>query len=152
MRALSLWQPWASLMQVGAKLNETRSWPTSYRGSLAICSAKCRGELPDIVAFWLWEYRHKLGPSCGNVNELFDELPRGFVLCVVELHRCEPTEHVFSGSRMGCCEHNLGDYTPGRFAWETSNCLPLKNPVPVVGRQGLWTLPPETVKLIEQQL
>lgn len=43
---LSLWQPWASLCAVSAKQIETRSWPTGYRGWLAIHAAKkCDGEV-----------------------------------------------------------------------------------------------------------
>lgn len=34
--ALSLWQPWASLIALGVKTIETRSWSTQYRGPLAI--------------------------------------------------------------------------------------------------------------------
>src|ERR671916_581061 len=41
MKAISLWQPWASLVIIGAKVWETRSWSTTYRGSLLIhASAK----------------------------------------------------------------------------------------------------------------
>lgn len=36
MRALTLWQPWASLVALDVKTIETRSWSTSYRGPLAI--------------------------------------------------------------------------------------------------------------------
>lgn len=32
MKAISLWQPWASAIAVGAKRVETRSWATKYRG------------------------------------------------------------------------------------------------------------------------
>jgi activating signal cointegrator 1 len=39
-KALTLTQPWASLVAVGAKVIETRSWSTSYRGPLAIHAAK----------------------------------------------------------------------------------------------------------------
>lgn len=39
-KALSLWQPWASLIAIGAKKIETRGWSTKYRGPLVICSAK----------------------------------------------------------------------------------------------------------------
>lgn len=39
MKALTLWQPWASLIAVGAKTIETRSWSTTYRGPLAIHAA-----------------------------------------------------------------------------------------------------------------
>jgi hypothetical protein len=40
MKALSLWQPWASLVVAGTKHWETRSWSTDYRGLLAIHATK----------------------------------------------------------------------------------------------------------------
>ena len=40
MKALSLWQPWASLIAAGVKKVETRHWPTAYRGPIAIHAAK----------------------------------------------------------------------------------------------------------------
>ena len=40
MKALTLWQPWATLVAIGAKKIETRSWKTNYRGPLAIHAAK----------------------------------------------------------------------------------------------------------------
>ena len=40
MKALTLTQPWASLVAIGAKRIETRSWSTPYRGLLAIHAAK----------------------------------------------------------------------------------------------------------------
>jgi hypothetical protein len=38
MRCLTLTQPWATLVAVGAKQVETRNWSTRYRGRLAIHS------------------------------------------------------------------------------------------------------------------
>ena len=40
MKALSLTQSWATLVTIGAKKLETRSWPTYYRGPLLIHAAK----------------------------------------------------------------------------------------------------------------
>lgn len=40
MKALTLTQPWATLVATGAKLIETRSWYTAYRGPLAIHAAR----------------------------------------------------------------------------------------------------------------
>ena len=37
---LTLTQPWATLMAIGAKLNETRVWRTHYRGWFAIHAGK----------------------------------------------------------------------------------------------------------------
>lgn len=40
MKAITLWQPWATLIRAGAKTIETRSWATSHRGPLAIHAAR----------------------------------------------------------------------------------------------------------------
>ena len=39
MKAISLKQPWANLVACGYKTLETRTWTTSYRGELLICSS-----------------------------------------------------------------------------------------------------------------
>ncbi len=39
-KAISLWQPWASLLVMGLKHWLNMSWKTDYRGKLVICSAK----------------------------------------------------------------------------------------------------------------
>lgn len=39
MKAITIWQPWASLIACGAKKYETRGWPTKYRGPIAIHAA-----------------------------------------------------------------------------------------------------------------
>ncbi len=39
MKAISLKQPWANLVACGYKTLETRTWATSYRGDLLICSS-----------------------------------------------------------------------------------------------------------------
>ena len=31
MKAITIWQPWASSIALGYKKNETRSWPTNYQ-------------------------------------------------------------------------------------------------------------------------
>lgn len=40
MKALTLIQPWATLIMLGEKQIETRSWNTKYRGKLAIHAGK----------------------------------------------------------------------------------------------------------------
>jgi hypothetical protein len=45
MKALTLTQPSATLVAPGAKRIETRSWPTSYRGPLAIHAAAGLGPI-----------------------------------------------------------------------------------------------------------
>lgn len=40
MKAITIRQPWAGLIAVGEKVYETRSWPTKYRGPIAIHAGK----------------------------------------------------------------------------------------------------------------
>lgn len=54
MKAISLWQPWATLISTGDKTWETRSWATTYRGPLAIHAAKKFGPLERLLAFSGW--------------------------------------------------------------------------------------------------
>jgi len=74
MKAISVRQPWASMIARGTKTIETQTWPTKYRGDLLIVSSK----KPKI-----------------------DNLPTGQGLCVVKLVECRPM--VFSDvSAAGC--------------------------------------------------
>lgn len=139
MRALSLWQPWAAAMHIGVKQNETRGWGTPYRGDIAIHAAKHKMTQED----WDLFYEH-IEPEAGDGAYT---VHFGCVLCVVELWDCVPTETIKYTP-----EFVLGNYGPARFAWRTRNLRPLKEPVPILGRQGLWVLNPEEVKAIRAKL
>lgn len=152
MRALSLHQPWASFMAVSVKLNETRSWSTSHRGDLAICASKQKQPLTDTCSYWLWEHRDKFGVYDDKATSLdiYDALPFGRVVAVVNLHSCLRSQHVeveYSDQ-----EHDLGDYSAGRWAWMTDCCFRLREPVPVVGRQGLFNLPTDVEQKVRAQI
>lgn len=129
MKALSLWEPWATAMAFRLKLNETRSWWTSYRGDLAICAAKRK-----MTADELWIYDEIVKP---HLPEGY-EIPYGKVVCVVKLIDCIPTDQLRDLSEL---EQSLGNYSPGRFAWKTQDCRPLRVPWAIIGKQGLWNVP-----------
>ena len=40
MKALSIKEPWASLISNGHKTIETRTWKTAYRGKLLLCASR----------------------------------------------------------------------------------------------------------------
>ncbi len=62
MKVLTLHQPWASLVALGVKTIETRSWSTQYRGPLAIHAAKSVEHEGWQVGDWRW-YRGHDGAS-----------------------------------------------------------------------------------------
>jgi activating signal cointegrator 1 len=128
-KALTLWQPWASFMAVGMKKNETRSWGTSYRGPLAIHAATKipqKGQIPlDVLQLATKEFDH------------WNYWPLGKILCVVELLGVWPTAYVgkIPNNKI---ELMLGDYSYGRHIWETKMLQVFDEPIPAKGKQGLW--------------
>lgn len=58
MKALSVKQPWASLIAGGHKTIEWRSWRTNYRGPLLICA----GKTPDDIYYEMNEGAEKAFP------------------------------------------------------------------------------------------
>lgn len=151
MKAITLTQPWATLVAIGAKRIETRSWSTSYRGPLAIHAAAgastigwpqinhiCRNTEPFKSVLQLTEH-----PA--------HALPLGAIVATATLVQCvripEPT-HAFVFElepstwivppHESEAERAFGDYTPGRFAWLLTDVKPLPEPIPAKGALGLW--------------
>ena len=94
MKTLTIRQPWASLIAVGVKTIETRSWSTRYRGPLAIHAGKATPdglwEGGDWAIAWdgsprnAFAYRHILS------NRL--DLPLGVVVATCTLADVVPIE------------------------------------------------------------
>lgn len=137
MKALSLTQPWASLVQMGAKRVETRSWFTSYRGDLVIHAAKGYPVWARSAAYEP-AFRDALG--C-NLDP--ETLPVGVGLCVVKLLACVKTTELHKlnaiGFRLSVNEITFGDYGDGRYAWALEHQYDFARPIPAKGALGLWT-------------
>lgn len=149
MKALTLTQPWATLVAIGAKKIETRSWGVTYLGPIAIHAGK---EFP------LEARRFALRPPCldvmhawwgGVINDWPLDALRGKVIAtgmLVDVVRIEEDllEGPFDLTKLGeIGEHEaaFGDYTPGRFAWVLRDVVKI-DPVPARGRLGLWDWQP----------
>ena len=147
MKTLSLTQPWATLVAIGAKQIETRSWNTSYRGPLAIHAAKGLGPVGG---------KRGLSETCGTepfcsvLNEygrsqrwkdLADMvtrplLPQGTIIAIVELYDIRATTTI--SDAISQQELAFGDYSIGRYAWLLRNAEMLPEPTPARGALGLW--------------
>lgn len=165
MRALTLWQPWASLVASGAKTIETRSWSTRYRGPLAIHAAK-----EPYRGAWSGDLLRALEDLCGIENypralplgavvaicELVDVVPivdghevdaaaESLADCVVATYYPlrDPPNRTLTALRRDVLvdvldQLPLGDFAPGRHAWILGAVRKLDSPLPAKGRQGLW--------------
>jgi hypothetical protein len=133
MKALTLWEPWATAIALGFKHYETRSWaaPHRYLGcNLAIHASKkhdrhLRQFTDNLVARF---------PELAAIH--YDELPFGCVVVAVRLVNCHRTETIRDS--LTDLELALGDYGDRRFAWELEIVKLPESPIPATGKQGLW--------------
>ena len=132
--ALSLWQPWASLIAIGAKPFETRGRcpPRRLIGRrIAIHAAGRKPRLADLDG----ETFEAMCEAFGYRRWL-EALPRGAVVCTALLVEGLPVERV---------PHDLfGDFSPGRWAWRLDDVRAVEPPVPARGQQvwgWVWHVP-----------
>jgi hypothetical protein len=130
MKALTLTQPWATLVAIGAKKFETRSWSTKYRGPLAIHAAK--GFTNENAAMC---FRHPFRTVLKDLEIGEITKVRGHIIATCDLvdvilitEQNAPTGNEFA----------FGDYTPGRYMWKLDNIVMLETPVPAKGKLSLW--------------
>lgn len=145
MKAITVWQPWASLIVAGMKQYETRGWATKFRGRLAIHAAKTENGLfivrqkpllLNLVCKWL------------GIDDI-SELPLGAVIGSAELVDCKPTKLVVPA--LSVKEHAFGDFSTGRFAWQIDNTVQFAEPIPIAGKQGFWNWEGLKMEFIEKQ-
>ena len=137
MKAITLTQPWASLVAIGAKKWETRSWATNYRGPLAIHAAKGwpRWAQDSMEHRYFRTVLHEAFQ--GYERDRVDGA-RGHIIAIVQLVGCWPTEAVMLAKKLTDQEAAFGDYSPNRFAWRLDDVEGLGQPIPATGHLGLW--------------
>jgi activating signal cointegrator 1 len=136
MKAISLLQPWATLVGLGVKQYEVRGWQTPYRGGLLIhASAK------------KWSRRQKKffeeAPYFNRYIEDMDHLPYGCIIAKVVLTHIYKTEQLVQHPETDpflnwSQELAFDDYSPNRFAWRVEEAQMLLHFLPVKGVLGLW--------------
>lgn len=140
LRALSLTQPWATLVVTGEKKIETRSWATRFEGVIAIHASKgfpkddrmlCYDE-PFLSSL----ERHGYAGS--------DSLPVGKLIGTARVMGCRRTEDI--AFQVGDRESEFGNYGPSRFAWMLADFTFFRVLIPCVEHLGLWKVPSEIVE------
>jgi hypothetical protein len=153
MRGLSLTQPWATLVALGEKAIETRSWSTPYRGPLLIQAAK---GFPKDCQHLCWRAPFA-GALIGGGFDRAEQLPRGAIVAVARLAWVLSTD-LFVDERLPRSysiagnEFAFGDFSAGRFGWVLQDVQRLKTPVPCKGSLGLWAVPPDVIAAVSAQL
>jgi hypothetical protein len=126
-KALSVRQPWASLIVCGLKTVEIRTWSTSYRGPLYIHASKSQDDMAM------------------NRFQL-EAPPTGALLGTVELVKVE----LFTREMWDeLAEKHLdnGAFISGLYAWHLQDARPLAEPVAYRGERSLFPVVLESAML-----
>lgn len=155
MKALTILQPWASLIACGAKKIETRSWKTNFRGPIAIHAAKqLKSEFLNIAGhepFYTPLHENRKWRMMRDNDTGIWYPPPGCVIALADLigcvkiigRTCIGTERypiaalLENKIEIDGNEIAFGDYTPGRYAWMIEN-VKMIEPLSATGRQRLW--------------
>jgi len=168
MKILTLTQPWATLVAIGAKRIETRSWTTDYRGPVAIHAAKTLNGLGRAPVAEQEAALVRLCDSFGFFDVLLaefgpsfhpEDLPRGQILAVADLADVFPISHhpddcpdAWHRYKSGALEIRFGDYSHGRYGWCFESVRPLPVPIEWRGMQGLSALEPAMARYIAKEI
>ena len=166
MKAISLWQPYASLIAFGSKPYETRHWspPDSLIGQrIAIHAAKrkiTRTEYLDYrIAEGLTEIDRVMRSHMKRYHDDWPKLiPYGAVVATANLYAVYKVTREHENCNVVSCSVNFrtangdlthirhipfeidefGDYSVGRHLWEFTDIEVLNPSVQAIGHQGIW--------------
>lgn len=148
MKALTIWQPWASLIIAGVKPYEFRSWPApegavgrriaihagarpAKKGEIADLIARLRGPEPWTTA---------LRPGALELLERAHTAPRSLVLsCVLGTAVLgQPVLGTSVVPEFGGPVNDSDRHKHATWAWPLTDIERFDEPVPAVGAQGFW--------------
>ena len=162
MKALTIHQPFASLVAIGVKHIATHSFKTNYRGPIAIHAGKAKPPVMSLVGNFqsylnVIDGGYMARDVTGQPMRPFP-LPLGAVVATANLVDCVPIVDRWSEEddggrclmigddgrlvdilRLGDVSDQLpyGDFAPGMWGWLLEDVTAI-DPVSAKGRQGLW--------------
>jgi hypothetical protein len=139
MKAITIWQPYASLIVGWPRIDadvvkrvENRTWPTRYRGPLLIHAG--------ISSKWhsTWD-----GPRP-------EKMPTGVILGRVDLVGCQSIEELRRApdkSPIGWVKHHI--HASGPYCFILRRPRRLVQPIPYRGQQAIFEVPDELLAAVE---
>jgi len=138
LKAISLKQPFASLVVMGAKKYETRGFYTRHRGRLLIHASLSKDE--NNLSLCLNEPFRKFVDGING----FYKLPFGKIIGEVMVEDVFATETIRPKIK-DTDELLFGDYSIWRYAWRLVRPVVYKDPVYCRGNVGLFDVPTDVL-------
>ena len=156
MKALSIKQPWASLIVHGIKDIENRTWKTNFRGRIYVhASAK-----PDPLKFnaLTKTQRFDAETSPNSFDPLyFDDLPVSSIIGEVDIVDCVINHSSIWAEKMEvdvCPNTGVQILRKGQkyiWNWVLANPVRYEKPIPAKGKLSFWEPDPQTLELINMK-
>ena len=137
---LSMHQPWASLLVMGIKTVEGRSWYTAHRGRLWIASTAKPAEKEEVK---LVEQQYR--SMCDHFIEFPESYPSGALLGCVDIVDCVTQDEY---QKMDTEKSESGS----EFVFICENPMELLVKVPVKGKHKIWKLDTKMHKLVKNSI
>lgn len=122
MKAITIKQPWASLIVHGIKDIENRSWRTDFRGRVLIHSS-AKGDIAKFGCLQPNQRLKVLNTPMGRIG--FNYLPFGSIIGSVEIVDCVQNHPSIWADK-------------GVYNWVLANPVLFKKPIPAKGRLSFW--------------
>jgi hypothetical protein len=121
--ALSVRQPWASMIISGMKTVELRSWPTNYRG-------------------WLWIHSGKKvdQEALDLLDDQAHEYQTGGLLGIAHLTDVRKIETPAQWQSLRARHRSPSRFQEGAYGWHFDDAIPLRRKIPALGEVLLFPL------------
>ncbi len=152
MRALTIWQPWASLIIIGAKPFEWRRWraPAWAIEQEIVIHAGSRRVVMDEIEELIFDLEHdphttglNPGPALDLLQKVFNgeiTLPTAAGLGTAHLGPARLATEIFAGENPpGFIDSNRVD--EAIWGWPLTSIQRWAEPIPMKGHQGFWHWP-----------
>ena len=149
MYAITLQQPWATLIALGMKKVETRSWPAPARLAgkrIAVHAGKRLVRQPgeaiekELRAHWGEDWRSDMPTGAVVATAVLAGMAQVEYLDLTSGHAVHDADTEM-GCAVGVARTKIdpwGDFRPGRWLWFFTDVVALSEPMPAVGHQSFW--------------
>lgn len=121
MKAITIKEPWASLIVNGYKKYEFRSWKTNYRGKILIHAGMSIEK--DML---------------GNIKDYNIEINKGAIIGEADLVDCILVNEEFDKELRNIDKIVYGNNHINNYAWKLENIKKYDKPILIKGKLGLW--------------
>jgi len=142
MKAITVKQPWASLICSGIKDIENRTWKTNFRGRVLIHAGK--GKQYSIHQLLSIDQKRAFEKAVGYEYDFNKMFPKGAIIGSVEIVGCiinHPS--IWAEKTEGVTDINTGEFIPKRnpkaiYNWVLANPIKFPEPLPAKGKLSFW--------------